>query len=86
MSKRSFGQIPKASDEAIQQLGPGPKLIPQRMINMVVQDDKVDLVVKTVIKTNKTNSPGDGKIFIMPVMDAIRVRTGETGDEVLIEQ
>lgn len=72
-------------DEAIQQLGPGPKLIPKRMINMVVPDNKVDLVVKTIIKVNKTGSPGDGKIFIEPVMEAIRVRTGETGDLAIVE-
>jgi len=73
-------------DEAIQQLGPGPKLIPKRMINVVVPDDKVELVVKTVIKINKTGSPGDGKIFIEPVMDAVRVRTGEAGDDAIVEQ
>lgn len=72
-------------DEAIQQLGPGPKLIPKRMINMVVPDDKVELAVKTIIKVNKTGSPGDGKIFIEPVLDSIRVRTGETGDSAIVE-
>jgi nitrogen regulatory protein PII 2 len=73
-------------DEAIQQLGPGPKLIPKRMINIVVPDDKVELVIKTVIKVNKTGSPGDGKIFVEPILDAIRVRTGEAGDEAVVEQ
>jgi len=67
-------------DEAINQLGPGPKLIPKRMLTIVVPDDKVDLVVRTIIRVNKTGSPGDGKIFVGPVTDAIRVRTGETGD------
>ena len=73
-------------DEAIQQLGPGPKLIPKRMLNIVVPDDKVDLVVKTIIKVNKTGSPGDGKIFIESIIDAVRVRTGETGDAAIAEQ
>ncbi len=73
-------------DEAIQQLGPGPKLIPKRMINMVVTDDKVELVVKTIIKVNKTGSPGDGKIFVESIMDAVRVRTGEAGDDAIVEQ
>lgn len=67
-------------DEAINQLGPGPKLIPKRMLTVVVPNDKVDLVVRTVIRVNKTGSPGDGKIFVGPITDAIRVRTGETGD------
>ena len=73
-------------DEAIQQLGPGPKLIPKRMINIVVPDDKVELAVKTVIKVNRTGSPGDGKIFVEPILDAVRVRTGEVGDEAIVEQ
>jgi len=73
-------------DEAIQQLGPGPKLIPKRMINIVTPDDKVELAVKTIIKVNKTGSPGDGKIFVEPVLDAVRVRTGEAGDEAIVEQ
>jgi nitrogen regulatory protein PII 2 len=73
-------------DEAINQLGPGPKLIPKRMLTIVVPNDKVELVVRTIIKVNKTGSPGDGKIFVTPVTDAIRVRTGETGDAAIADQ
>jgi len=70
-------------DEAIQQLGPGPKLIPKRMLTIVVPDGLVETTVDTIISVNKTGSPGDGKIFVCPVMDAWRVRTGENGDKVL---
>lgn len=73
-------------DEAINQLGPGPKLIPKRMLTIVVPDDKADLVVRTIIRVNKTGSPGDGKIFVAPVTDAVRVRTGETGDVAIADQ
>lgn len=73
-------------EEAINQLSPGPKLIPKRMLTMVVPDNKVKTVVDTVIKVNQTGSPGDGKIFVMPVQDAVRVRTGEHGDEALDEE
>lgn len=73
-------------DEAINQLGPGPKLIPKRMLTIVVPKDKVDLVARTIIRVNKTGSPGDGKIFVGPVTDAIRVRTGETGDAAIADQ
>lgn len=72
-------------EEAINQLSPGPKLIPKRMLTMVVPDSKVDLTVKTVIEVNQTGSPGDGKIFVMPMSDAVRVRTGEIGDDALDE-
>ena len=38
-----------------------------------------------IIAVNRTGKPGDGKIFVLPVYDAIRIRTGETGDETLDE-
>jgi len=72
-------------EEAINQLSPGPKLIPKRMLTIVVPDSKVKTLVDTIIKINQTGSPGDGKIFVMPVQDAVRVRTGEHGDEALDE-
>ena len=72
-------------EEAINQLGPGPKLIPKRMLTIVVPDEFVPTVVKTIIEVNQTESPGDGKIFVMPMNDAIRVRTGESGNEALDE-
>lgn len=70
-------------EEAINQLGPGPKLIPKRLLTIVVPDKKVSLVIKTIIKVNQNGNPGDGKIFVLPLDDAIRVRTGEVGDEAL---
>ena len=69
--------------EAIAQLGQGPRLVPKRMILVVVPDGKVKTVVDCIIKTNKTGNAGDGKIFVLPVLDAARVRTGETGDDIL---
>lgn len=72
-------------EEAISQLGPGPKLVPKRMLNVVVPDDLVPSVVRTIIDVNQTGHPGDGKIFVMPMADAFRVRTGEAGDAALDE-
>lgn len=72
-------------DEAISQLSKGPRLIPKRLLIVVVPDKLVQTVVQTIIETNQTGKPGDGKIFVNPVLDAIRVRTGETGDQVLDE-
>jgi nitrogen regulatory protein PII 2 len=72
-------------EEAISQLGPGPKLIPKRLLDVVVQDDLVPSVVRTIIEVNQTANPGDGKIFVMPVLDALRVRTGEVGEPALDE-
>jgi nitrogen regulatory protein PII 2 len=72
-------------EEAINQLGPGPKLIPKRMLTLVVPDEMVPTAVETITRVNQTASPGDGKIFVMPVSEAWRVRTGESGEEVLDE-
>ncbi|WP_027358825.1 P-II family nitrogen regulator [Desulforegula conservatrix] len=72
-------------EEAISQLGQTNRLIPKRLLTMVVPDKMVDRIVKTIIKVNKTGKAGDGKIFILPATDAIRVRTGESGDSALDE-
>lgn len=72
-------------EEAISQLGTTIKLIPKRMINFMVPDDKVETVVNTIITVNQTGHPGDGKIFVMPCDDAVRVRTGEHGDSAIDE-
>jgi len=71
------------SPEAIEQLSKGPRLYPKRLLTIVVPDDKVSIVVDAIIKVNKTGNPGDGKIFVLPITEAVRVRTGEDGDAVL---
>ncbi len=63
----------------------GPMLIPKRMMNIVVPTDAVAKVVETIIKANQTGKPGDGKIFVLPVSEAIRIRTGEVGEKALAE-
>lgn len=73
-------------EEAISQLGAkGPRLIPKRLISIVVPDKLVPKVVSTIIKVNQTGKAGDGKIFVLPVNEAFRVRTAETGDKILDE-
>ncbi|ODA39162.1 P-II family nitrogen regulator [Desulfosporosinus sp. BG] len=58
--------------------------IPKRLLTIVVQDDQVDEVVDVIIKANKTGHMGDGKIFVLPLKEVVRVRTGETGKEAVI--
>ena len=70
-------------EEAIAQLGQSQRLIPKRAMLMVVNDDLVDKAVKTIINTNRTGKSGDGMIFVLPCADAIRVRTGERGEDTL---
>jgi nitrogen regulatory protein PII 2 len=72
-------------EEAISQLGSSQRLIPKRLISMILPDALVKKTVSTIIAVNQTGKPGDGKIFVLPVSDAIRVRTAETGDDALDE-
>jgi nitrogen regulatory protein PII 2 len=53
------------------------RLIPKRFFTLIVEDDQVDLAVKTIIETNQTGNPGDGRVFILPIMETYGVRTGE---------
>ncbi len=75
----------KGYEEAIVQLGQSQRLIPKRFFFVVVPDKLVPKTVQTIIEVNQTGKSGDGKIFILPVADAIRVRTTESGDPVLDE-
>jgi len=61
-------------------LSEGHRLIPKRMLKIVVEDAKVKELIDTIISVNQKGHPGDGKIFVLPLVDAVRVRTGETGE------
>ena len=75
----------KGYEEAIVQLGQSQRLIPKRIFFIVVPDRLVKKTVQTIITVNRTGKSGDGKVFVMPVMDSVRVRTAESGDQVLDE-
>ena len=66
-------------EEAASLLGEKGKLYAKRLVTAVVEDKLVDQVVKAIIAINQTGKPGDGKIFVLPMGDAVRVRTGEKG-------
>jgi nitrogen regulatory protein PII 2 len=68
-------------EEAAALLGQKGALYAKRMLTVVIKDDMVDDVVQTIIETNQTGKPGDGKIFVLPVGDSVRVRTGEKGEK-----
>jgi len=57
--------------------------LPKIKLEVIVADKTLDKVVDTIIKAAKTGQVGDGKIFVYPVEDVIRVRTGESGEEAL---
>jgi nitrogen regulatory protein PII len=58
-------------------------LLPKLEINIVVSDEKVDRIVETIAKAAHTGEIGDGKIFVMPVEEVVRIRTGERGHDAI---
>jgi len=73
----------KGYEEAIAQLGQSQRLIPKRLLMVVVPEKLVQKTVRTIMKVNQTGKSGDGKIFVVPASDALSIRTAEVGDTVL---
>lgn len=59
-------------------------MLPRLQINIVLSDHNVEKTVETIINAARSGSIGDGMIFIYPVDDVIRIRTGERGHEALM--
>jgi nitrogen regulatory protein P-II 1 len=57
--------------------------LPKMQLEVVVSDDLVEKVAMAITESSRTGSIGDGKLFIQPVEDAVRIRTGERGDVAL---
>lgn len=74
---------PEILDQSIK-AGRRMEYIPKRLFSIVARNEDVDTIVETIIKVNQTGEIGDGRIFICPVDDAIRVRTDEQGDSALL--
>ncbi len=69
------------SAHTAEQLSEGHRLVPKRLITMIVNDEDVKKAVDTIISVNSTGNPGDGKIFVLPINDVLRIRTGEIGTD-----
>ncbi|MGB4883107.1 MAG: P-II family nitrogen regulator [Neisseria sp.] len=54
--------------------------LPKIKIELVLPDDQVERVIEVIVETARSGKVGDGKIFVLPVEDAIRIRTGERSD------
>ena len=54
--------------------------LPKVKVEVVVPDNLVEQVVSTIVASAKTGSIGDGKVFVMPIGDTLRIRTGERGE------
>ncbi|NTV98000.1 MAG: P-II family nitrogen regulator, partial [Chlorobiaceae bacterium] len=67
----------------IAQLGNAPRLVAKRILTVVVPDDLCKTAIDIIIRTNQTGKPGDGKIFVTPILETVRIRTGEQGQAAL---
>jgi nitrogen regulatory protein P-II 1 len=57
--------------------------VPKVKIEVVCTDENLDQVIQTILRTAQTGQIGDGKVFVQNLENAIRIRTGETGNEAL---
>ena len=57
--------------------------LPKTKVEMAVRDDMVNQIIEIIKKTASTGKIGDGKIFISPLEEVVRIRTGETGDDAI---
>jgi nitrogen regulatory protein P-II 2 len=58
-------------------------LLPKLKLEIAVRDDQVEPVLEAILRAAGTGKIGDGKIFVYPIAEAIRIRTGEQGDAAL---
>lgn len=68
-------------DATGENLSEASRLIPKRYINMFVQNEDVEKVVTVIMDVNSTGHAGDGKIFILPVIESLRIRDGMLQDD-----
>ncbi|MFP7571497.1 P-II family nitrogen regulator [Marivita sp. S2033] len=57
--------------------------LPKVKIEVVLEDDQVDGAIEAIVEAARTDKIGDGKIFVSPVEQAVRIRTGETGSDAI---
>ena len=59
------------------------EFLPKKMIEIVVKDKDLQAVIDTICENGRTGGVGDGKIFIIPIEEVIRIRTGDKGSEAI---
>jgi len=62
------------------------RLVAKRFFTLIIDDKDVDKAVKTIIAANQTGNPGDGRIFVLPILETFSVRTGEGGLHISLEE
>ncbi|CAJ36852.1 P-II family nitrogen regulator [Methanocella arvoryzae] len=79
----SFDDVTEAgaTEKLVTDFLDGTRLFPRRLFTVLAHDEDVPRIVEAIMRANRTDCKvGDGKIFVMPMHDAVRVRTGEAGE------
>lgn len=74
--QKGFTEILRATTQEV-------NLLPKIRIEIAVNDDFVELAIEAIIRGAKTGTIGDGKIFVMPMEECVRIRTGERGPDAI---
>jgi nitrogen regulatory protein PII 2 len=74
----------KDSDHNLREECGDMEYVPKRLMSIVVPDEEVPLIVEAIMKVNCTKSIGDGKIFICPIVDSVRVRNSDQGIDAIL--
>ena len=72
-----------SSPEVMETITENDRLLAKRMLTIVVPDEDAKKIIDIIIDVNQTGDKGDGKIFVCPIDEAMRIRTGETGNEAI---
>lgn len=84
MMEMAIGEDAKDAETLIDGFLDGQRLFPRRMFHIIAKDNQVEAIVQAIITANRTdNKVGDGKIFVLPIADVVRVRTAERGEAAL---
>ena len=84
MMEMAIGEDVKEAEALIDGFLDGQRLIPRRMFHIIAKDQDVEKIINAIMAANRTeNKVGDGKIFVLPIADVVRVRTAERGESAL---
>ena len=79
---RGFGQEHDSANPEYREL-PGAELTKKARLEIICHDEEVERVLKAIYSAGHTGHQGDGKVFVLPVLDALRLKTGERGADAL---
>lgn len=78
------GEVSFEVSTVLEKQDSGMKYVPKRLLSIVVNDADASLVVEIISRVNRTGEIGDGRIFVCPIEEAVKIRTRETGQSAIL--